>query len=263
MTVGPMQFGTGNNAGTDTTVLEAQPFSTAPGAQRGVSLGVLASDPPGATDPTEAVAGHSFGPWGAGVVGRAMGFNGMGVVGTAHGGRFAIGIYGLSKTGYAGRFIGSVFKSGGGFMIDHPLDAENRYLCHSFVESPDMLNVYSGNVETDDRGEAVIRLPDYFEDLNKDFTYQLTVIDQFANAIVSEEIRDNSFTVRTDQPNVKVSWQVAGTRKDRWAEANRIVVEQDKPDEERGIYLHPEAFEKPDTAGVGHRQESAVGAQER
>jgi hypothetical protein len=262
MTVGPMQFGTSNNAGTDTTVLQALPLSTAPGAQRGVTLGVLANDPPGATDATEAVAGHSFGPFGAGVVGRAMGFNGMGVVGTSHSARFSIGVYGLSRTGFAGRFIGTVFKTGGGFMIDHPTDAENRYLCHSFVESPEMLNIYSGNIETNDQGEAIVGLPDYFEDLNSDFTYNLTVIGQFAQAIVAEEVRENAFTIRTDQPNVRVSWQVTGVRKDHWAEANRIVVEQDKPEEERGKYLHPEAFEKPESLGVGYGQESTLGRQE-
>jgi hypothetical protein len=148
-------------------------------------------------------------------------------------------------------------------MIDHPNDPENKYLCHSFVESPEMLNIYRGNVTTDDRGEAVVTLPEYFGDLNKDFTYHLTVIEQFAQAIVAEEVRDNAFTIKTDKPNVKVSWQVAGVRKDRWAEANRIVVEQDKPDKERGTYLHPEAFEKPQTLGASYGQESALRPAER
>ena len=40
----------------------------------------------------------------------------------------------------------------------------------------------------------------------------------------------------------KVSWQVTGIRRDAWAEAHRIPVEEDKPESERGHYLHPEAF---------------------
>jgi hypothetical protein len=32
---------------------------------------------------------------------------------------------------------GNVSKGGGSFRIDHPLDPENKYLYHSFVESPD------------------------------------------------------------------------------------------------------------------------------
>ena len=51
-------------------------------------------------------------------------------------------------------FISSLQKMGGGFTIDYPGDEENRYLRHSFVESPDMLNVYRGTVTTDDDGNA-------------------------------------------------------------------------------------------------------------
>jgi hypothetical protein len=112
-----------------------------------------------------------------------------------------------------------------------------------------MMNIYNGTITTDARGEAVVELPAYFEALNRDFRYQLTVIGRFAQAIVAEEIEGNRFTIRTDQPNVKVSWQVTGIRQDPWAEANRIVVEQDKPPEERGSYLHPGAYGQPESLG--------------
>ena len=46
--------------------------------------------------------------------------------------------------------IGTLSKGGGSFKIDHPLDPANKYLYHSFVESPDMKNMYDGNVTTDD-----------------------------------------------------------------------------------------------------------------
>ena len=39
-----------------------------------------------------------------------------------------------------------------------------------------MKNVYDGNVELDDKGEAWIQMPDYFEALNREFRYQLTPI---------------------------------------------------------------------------------------
>jgi len=67
--------------------------------------------------------------------------------------------------------------------------------------------------------------------------------------VIGEEIADNRFTIRTDHPNVKVSRQVTGIRQDPWAEANRIVVEQDKPPEELGSYLHPEAYGHPESRG--------------
>lgn len=128
---------------------------------------------------------------------------------------------------------GSVSKGGGSFRIDHPLDPENKWLYHSFVESPDMMNVYNGNVTTDGEGRAVVELPDYFEALNRDFRYQLTVIGQFAQAIVSKKVENNRFVIQTDKPGVEVSWQVTGIRKDTWANEHRVPVEQAKSDRDR------------------------------
>ena len=136
------------------------------------------------------------------------------------------------------------------FMIDHPIDPETRYLAHAAVESPEMMNVYSGNVTTDDDAQATVRLPSYFESLNGEFRYQLTVIGQFAQAIVAEKIRGNQFVIKTDKPQVEVSWQVTGVRQDPLARLYPLQVEQDKPKEARGRYLVPEAFGKPATEGI-------------
>ena len=150
--------------------------------------------------------------------------------------------------GKAGLFHGDVqvngvlSKAGGSFKIDHPLDPENKYLSHSFVESPDMMNMYNGNITTDSSGIAVVELPGYFQSLNRDFRYQLTVVGQFAQAIVAEKVKDNRFKIQTTSPGVEVSWQVTGVRKDAWANKNRITVEEAKSEKERGHYLHPEAF---------------------
>jgi hypothetical protein len=108
-----------------------------------------------------------------------------------------------------------------------------------------MMNIYNGNVTTDGQGRAVVQLPEWFEALNRDFRYQLTVIGQFAQAIVASEMANHSFTIQTDKPNVKVSWQVTGIRQDAWANAHRIPVEELKPEKERGLYLHPELFGAP------------------
>ncbi len=158
--------------------------------------------------------------------------------------------------GLAGDFLGDVevsgmlSKGGGSFKIDHPLDPENRYLYHSFVESPDMKNIYDGNIVTDANGEATVEMPDYFEALNKDFRYQLTVIGTFAQAIVAEKIKGNRFLIRTNAPNVEVSWQVTGIRQDGWANKNRIRVEVEKTERERGYYLHPEAFDQSEELSI-------------
>jgi hypothetical protein len=145
---------------------------------------------------------------------------------------------------------GQLTKGGGSFKIDHPLDPASKYLSHSFVESPDMMNVYNGNITTDRRGLATVTLPDYFEALNGDFRYQLTVIGQFAQAIVAKKIAANRFVIRTSRPHVEVSWQVTGIRHDAYANSYRIPVEEDKGVGEQGYYLHPEVFGQPESKSI-------------
>ncbi len=147
--------------------------------------------------------------------------------------------------------IGTISKGGGSFKIDHPLDPENKYLYHSFVESPDMMNVYNGNVVLDENGETVVELPEWFEALNRDFRYQLTCIGGFAPVYIAEEITGNRFRIDGGRAGLKVSWMVTGIRQDAFANTNRIPVEVDKAEAERGLYLHPEAFGKPAELAVG------------
>src|SRR5215213_8141479 len=185
-----------------------------------------------------AVHGESMS--GYGVLGKSKVLSGVwglsdtdaGVVGQS---TSSVGLYGHSNNSYgvyavsysekniaallAGNVTvtGNLEKAGGSFKIDHPLDPANKYLYHSFVESPDMKNVYDGVVVLDNKGEAEIDLPDWFSALNKDFRYQLTAI-----------------------------------RQDPWANANPIEVEEDKPDKERGYYLHPDLYGPPEEKGISH-----------
>ncbi|HNX52051.1 MAG TPA: hypothetical protein PKL08_17915, partial [Thermoanaerobaculaceae bacterium] len=195
----------------------------------------------------------------AGVWGNAVASNATGVYGTANTGSNAYGVWGRSSSGYAGYFSGNVHvagalsKSSGSFKIDHPLDPSGKYLYHSFVESPDMKNVYDGTITTDDRGFATVSLPEWFEALNSDFRYQLTVLgsgDVWAQARVARKIERNAFVIQTSVPGVEVSWQVTGIRQDAWARAHRIRVEEEKPGIEQGTYLHPELFGEPEEKGV-------------
>ena len=101
-----------------------------------------------------------------------------------------------------------------------------------------MLNIYNGNIVTDTEGNATVQLPDYFESLNMDFRYQLTVIGQFAQAIIFEKIKDNQFKIKTDKPNVEVSWLVTGVRNDRYAKENRIIPEVVKEPLMKGKLLY-------------------------
>ena len=124
---------------------------------------------------------------------------------------------------------GTLVKQAGAFKIDHPLDPEHRYLSHSFVESPDMENIYDGMVTLDEKGEAVVELPDYFEALNQDFHYHLSCIGGYAPVYIAQEIAGNAFRIAGGKPGLKVSWMVSGIRHDAYAKANPITVEEDKP----------------------------------
>src|SRR5208282_5537582 len=92
---------------------------------------------------------------------------------------------------------------------------------------------------------------DEFDVLNRDFRYQLTCIGGFAPVYIADEMANNQFKVSGGKPGMKVSWQVTGTRQDAWANAHRIPVEQIKPQDEHGTYLHPELFGAPETSAVG------------
>ncbi len=197
---------------------------------------------------------------GNGVRGVATAPGGYGVYGlsTSATGSTSTGVYGAAAgAGSAGYFAGSVtvtgnlIKAAGSFKIDHPLDPANKYLSHSFVESPDMMNVYNGTVTTDAQGFATVSLPDWFEALNRDFRYQLTVIGTFAQAIIKEKVTGNAFRIQTSVPNVEVSWQVTGIRHDPYADAHRIPLEEAKTGAERGRYLAPDAYGRPLSEGIG------------
>ena len=151
----------------------------------------------------------------------------------------------LSKTtGFAGwfkgnvRVEGTVSKNAGSFIIDHPLDPDRRWLSHSFVESPDMMNVYNGTVVLDAKGRATVRLPDYFEALNRDFRYQLTPIGGEAPSLhVAGKVKGNEFRIAGGSSGQEISWQVTGIRQDDYANEHRIEVETVKSKDEQGTRM--------------------------
>jgi len=184
-----------------------------------------------------------------------------GIRGIATGTNYGVrGINNNLLTGYAGWFDGNVnvtgtlSKGGGSFKIDHPLDPANKFLYHSFVESPDMMNIYNGNVALDANGEAVVEMPEWFETLNMDFRYQLTCIGGFAPVYISQEITGNQFKIAGGRLGLKISWQVTGIRHDAFAESHRIQVEVEKTGKERGRYLYPRELGKPESKGIGYEE---------
>lgn len=230
-------YGTGYNA----AGISAQVLSTT-----GQSVGVF-----GATNSSDAYA--------AGIFGQATRAGAAKAVWGYAPGNNTYAIYGdgAGSGSYAGFFQGRVHvngtlsKAAGSFKIDHPLDPANKYLSHSFVESPDMMNIYDGNVTLDANGATTVTLPDWFEALNKEFRYQLTAIGKPSpNIYVAQEIAGNKFRIAGGAPGGKISWMVTGVRHDAYANAHRIPVEEPKPVNERGTYLNPQAFGKSSKQGV-------------
>jgi trimeric autotransporter adhesin len=174
------------------------------------------------------------------------------------GGSTGDGVFAIGGSGQAGYFSGDVFVAGSisstesSSTIDHPLDPANKYLSHSFVESPDMMNIYNGNVVLDEKGEAVVELPQWFDAINRDFRYQLTCIGGFAPVYVADEIGNNRFRIAGGKAEIKVSWQVTGVRQDAWANAHRVPVEQEKELRERGFYIHPELYGAPEQKRIAY-----------
>lgn len=165
--------------------------------------------------------------------------NGVGV--------FAAGKTALNAVGPS-TFTGDVTISGAlsarekHCLIDHPSDPENKTLTHACVEADERLNVYSGNVELDESGEARVTLPEWVAAFNKDFRYQLTCIGQAAPVYVAREVGDDGFSIAGGAAGMKVSWQLTGVRNDAYAQANPLLIEQEKPEDEKGFFLNPEAF---------------------
>jgi hypothetical protein len=179
--------------------------------------------------------------------------NGVGL--NVVGGRNAIVALGPSAFTGAVDINGRLTATSKQFVIDHPLDPENRTLAHASVESDERVNVYSGNAVLDADGAATVALPAWAESLNTDFRYQLTCLGRAAPVYVSREVSDGSFDIAGGAPGMTVSWQLTGVRDDPWARQNPLEVEEDKPEAERGSYRNPEVYDRPrerSTAYVRH-----------
>lgn len=200
--------------------------------------------------------------WGqTGVDGRAFVEFGTGVLGYSQ--STTTVTYGVQGWAYSPDGFG-VYSSGNmgasgtkAFRIDHPFDPTNRYLLHYSSESPLPQNFYNGNVRTDADGQAWVTLPDYFEEINKEFKYTLTVVDDtdspdFVQVKVAKKIKNNRFKIRTSVPNVEVSWRVDALRNDKWVQRNPPKTEVDKQGPEKGTYQHPELYGMPAEMGMNY-----------
>lgn len=232
------------------------------------------------------IAGYVNASNSAGVYGHSSAIGSVGVhgqhTGTGYGGKFAsgatgalfqaptIGGYGHGTYGLTGETtagggsgvhaVGNISATGTKpFRIDHPFDPTNKYLMHYASESPFPQNFYNGNVTTDGRGYGWVDLPDYFDEINTNLKYQLTVMDdgeEFVLVKVTKKVENGRFQIRTSKPNVEVSWRIDADRNDRYVKAYRPADVVEKPVTERGTYQQPELYNQPAEKGFFYRERS-------
>jgi hypothetical protein len=138
------------------------------------------------------------------------------------------------------------------FLIDHPKDPANKTLRHFSVESNEILNIYRGNASFDANGEAKITLPDYFSDINRNPTYQLTPVGGPGNLYIKKKIENGQFVIAGGQAGMEVSWTVTAERNDAYLQQNpqQREVEIEKRDGQKGKYFMPQLFNQPNEKAI-------------
>lgn len=152
------------------------------------------------------------------------------------------------------------------FIIDYPLDPANKTLRHYSVESNEVLNKYRGNVTLDSTGKATVELPEYFQEVNVNPTYQLTAIGTPVNPYIFKEITGTTFII-AGEPNAKVSWEVTAQRNDptlqyfnQFSDYNNEV--STKKPTEIGKYYVPAAYGVNPSQGVFYRDPALIPGEE-
>jgi hypothetical protein len=155
---------------------------------------------------------------------------------------------------------GSLSKGSGSFVIDHPLDPENKLLRHNFVESPENLLIYRGRVSLNASGEGTVQLPDYFKALTKEEEATVTLTSIGKPFLTGYDwLPDHSGFTAYGVAGRDVSWVVYADRDDPVIRQLARPVEEDKgPGSrfcDRGKLLYPKAYGYPESRGAQHEQQ--------
>ncbi|MDG1334074.1 MAG: hypothetical protein P8P74_17190 [Crocinitomicaceae bacterium] len=175
----------------------------------------------------------------------------------------AVGTYGFGYVGVWGDqtdpngfsiYANGDFGAAGtkAFSIDHPLDPEKKYLKHYSIESNEVLNMYRGTVAFDANGEAKVTMPDYFDAVNANFSYQLTPIGGYAPLYIKEKLNDGKFVIAGGAAGMEVSWTVYAERNDPYIQQHpeSKAVEVEKEEWNQGKYLQPDLYGQPDSKKI-------------
>jgi len=227
-----------------------------------------------------AVEGHGSGPSSLGMYARATNSTSQAGIWAESNTGQGYGVYGKAAvfSGSAGTavFANGTFAASGtkAFRIDHPADPTHKYLLHYCTEAPRPQNTYSGRALLDERGEALVTLPDYFAAVNKDPQYTLTAVgapmpmlhiaQEIDTAALSDgaktepgtDIPTCTFRIAGGAPGAGVSWRIEAVRNDRWVQQLGAPIEQEKKGRESGLYQHPELYGQPPEMGLRPRPDS-------
>jgi hypothetical protein len=195
------------------------------------------------TGTTYGVYGTSSSSGGVGVRGTASasGGNSYGVYGDATS-PAGLALFGLGDARVTGDLVthGLIEGAAAAYRVDHPTAPVNRVLRQALVGSDQWKNIYDGIAVLNNAGNAVVTLPSWFSRLNRDSRIQLTPVGVHSPVFVSQKVTGNTFRIGGGAPDQEVYWQVTGVRRDRWASAHPLRVEQNKRGREAGRLLHPE-----------------------
>ncbi len=180
--------------------------------------------------------------------------NGIGVAGLGFWGVVGEDRYLGSVSGAYGVFSNGILGASGlkTFQIDHPQDPANKYLRHFSMESDEVLNYYRGNATFDSNGEAVVELPDYFDVINRKFSYQLTPIGAYMPLFIKEKVQGRRFVIGGGTPGLEVSWTLVAERNDPFLQQypEHRAVEIEKRDGAKGKYLMPALYGADRSQGI-------------
>lgn len=170
---------------------------------------------------------------------------------------FGIGVMG--QGGWYGTFsLGDTGASGTKtFLIDHPLDPENKFLRHFSIESDEVLNIYRGTEVFDASGRVEVKLPEYYESINTNASYQLTPIGAPMNLFIEQEVNNGKFVIGGGVAGKKVSWILTAERNDPYLKQfpEKKRVELDKEESRAAKYLMPELYGQPKEKGMFYRKD--------
>lgn len=174
-------------------------------------------------------------------LGNGVGVAGRGYYGVLGEDRYTGGVGGAYGVFSNGNFGATGTKT---FIIDHPKDPANKVLRHFSVESNEVLNIYRGNAFFDENGEAKVELPDYFSDINRRPTYQLTPVGGPGNLYIKKKIENGRFVIAGGEAGMEVSWTVTAERNDAYLQQNphQREVEIEKREGQKGKYFMPQLY---------------------